>query len=463
MRNLLPLLLLLLLCTSPVVSVDCLGQSPTQSVSAPNELLQSGPMLGYCEQREVLLWVQTTREATVQIVYTDDGGNRFTTEKHSTRKANAFTAKLIADQVQPGVHYTYEVLINDQPLSLPYPTEFTAQPIWRWRNDPPDFSVALGSCTYVNDVPYDRPGDGYGSEYEIFTTIDRANPDLMIWLGDNMYLREPDWYTRTGYYHRYTHTRSLPEMQALLARTHHYATWDDHDYGPNNPDRSWAHKELAKETFDLFWGNLTSGLPINKTTTGSAGITSTFRYNDTDFFLLDNRSFRTPNDQERADNKTLLGEAQLEWLIESLIFSNSPWKMVCLGGQVLTDSGRGEGYLSLAPEEQKYLLRRINEEGITGVVFVNGDRHHTEMSEMKLPNGNMVYDLTISSLTAGTGNGRNEVNNFRVPGTLVVEHNYGILTFSGPLNERALRLDVYDTEGALLWGRRLLPKTGSKE
>jgi alkaline phosphatase D len=216
------------------------------------------------------------------------------------------------------------------------------------------------------------------------------------------------------------------------------------------------HRDLAKETFDAFWGNLTSGLTTSKIATGTAGITSSFRYNDTDFFLLDNRSFRTPNDQKRTDNKTLLGTAQLEWLIESLIFSDSPWKMVCIGGQVLSDSGRGEGYLSLAPGEQKYLLRRINEERISGVVFVDGDRHHTEMSEMRLPNGNMVYDLTISSLTAGTGSSRDEVNRFRVDGTLVVEHNFGVLSFSGPLKKRTLRIDVYDTEGALLWGKELV-------
>ena len=412
-------------------------------------------MLGYCEQREVLLWVQTTRPARVQFVYTDDRGQDHHTEEVTTTKAKAYVAEIIADRVQPGQHYTYRLKINGEFVDLPYPTEFTAQPIWRWRNDPPDFTVALGSCTYVNEPAYDRPGDGYGSEYEIYRSIDEKEPTLMIHLGDNMYLREPDWYTRTGYFHRYTHTRSLPEMQPLLARTHHYATWDDHDYGPNNPDRSWVHKELAKETFDLFWGNLTSGLPASKAATGSAGITSTFRYNDTDFFLLDNRSFRTPNDQKLVEGKTLLGKPQLEWLIDGLIFSNSPWKMVCLGGQVLTDSGRGEGYLSLAPEEQKYLLRRIDEEGITGVVFVDGDRHHTEMSAQKLPGGNMVYDLTISSLTAGTGSERSEVNTHRVPGTLVVEHNFGILNFSGPLNDRRLVLTVYDTAGEELWTREL--------
>lgn len=448
MRTSLSLLFLLLLCTS---------------VRAQESLLQSGPMLGYSEQREVLIWIQTTESATVRAEYTDDNGQVYTTEPLITSKDGAYTAKLIANGVQPGMHYTYKMLINEKVVNLSYPAEFTAQPTWRWRTDPPAFTVALGSCTYINEPLYDRPGDGYGSEYQIFQTIDKANPDVMVWLGDNMYLREPDWYTKTGYQHRFTHTRSIPEMQPLLARTHHYATWDDHDYGPNNSDRTWVHKDLAKETFDLFWGNLTSGIAANEIATGSAGITSTFRYNDTDFFLLDNRSFRTPNDQKRTDNKTLLGKAQLEWLIESLIFSDSPWKMVCVGGQILSDSGRGEGYISLAPKERQYLLQRINEEAITGVVFVDGDRHHTEMSELQLPNGNMVYDLTISSLTAGTGSSRNEVNTLRVDGTLVIEHNYGILSFSGPLKERGLRIDVYSTEGEKLWGRQLLSKAPSKE
>jgi alkaline phosphatase D len=142
-------------------------------------------------------------------------------------------------------------------------------------------------------------------------------------------------------------------------------------------------------------------------------------------------------------------------LIESLIFSDAPWKMVCIGGQVLNNAGRGETYLVLAPEEQKYLLRRITEENITGVVFVDGDRHHSEFSEMELPNGNMVYDITVSSLTAGTGSSRDEQNDFRVEGTLTVQHNFGLLNFSGPRRERQLSLDLFDKDGNRLWGRTL--------
>ncbi len=440
MRSQLTVFFLTLLCTC---------------VLAQKERLQSGPMLGYCEQMEVMIWAQTKVPALVKVEYTDDAGTTMTTNEVKTSRINGYTAKLIADQVQPGVHYTYQLFIDGKAVALDYPTEFTAQEIWRWRKDPPTFRVALGSCTYINEPKYDRPGDGYGSEYEIFTSIDQKNPDLMIHLGDNMYLREPDWYTKTGYHHRYTHTRSLPEMQPLLARTHHYATWDDHDYGPNNSDRTWVQRELAKETFDAFWGNLTSGLPANTAESGFPGITSTFRYNDTDFFLLDNRSFRTPNDQKRKDNKTVLGKAQLEWLIESLVFSDSPWKMVCVGGQVLNTSKSGETYVNLAPDEQAYLLRRITEENITGVVFLTGDRHHSELSERKLDNGKMIYDLTISSLTAGTGSSRSEKNNYRVDGTLAVEHNFGILTFSGSLKERKLQVEVFDTEGVEIWSKEL--------
>ena len=66
------------------------------------------------------------------------------------------------------------------------------------------------------------------------TAIAAQRPDLMLWMGDNTYMREPDWYTRTGVFHRYSHTRELPELQPLLAAASHYATWDDHDYGADN-------------------------------------------------------------------------------------------------------------------------------------------------------------------------------------------------------------------------------------
>ena len=98
----------------------------------------------------------------------------------------------------------------------------------------PDFRFVIGSCAYINDPPYDRPGEPYGGEYEIFEQIAAQRPDFMIWLGDNVYLREPDWNSEAGILYRYTHTRSLPQLQKLLRICPHYAIWDDHDFGPND-------------------------------------------------------------------------------------------------------------------------------------------------------------------------------------------------------------------------------------
>ncbi len=67
----------------------------------------------------------------------------------------------------------------------------------------------------------------------------------------------------------------------------------------------------------------------------------------------------------------------------------------------------------------------------------------------------MIYDITILSLTAGTGTERSEKNDYRVAGTLAVEHNFGVLTFSGSLKLRELKIEVFDTEGKEIWTRKL--------
>ena len=419
------------------------------SAVAQQSLLQSGPMLGYNEMREVLLWVQTKQSAAVKFAYwaKEKPEEKFYTDEIITQKGEAFTARLLADAVEPGTDYAYQLFLNGRAVELAYPTEFKTQELWRWRYDPPAFSVAIGSCSYVNEAVYDRPGKPYGSDYQIFSTIHQKRPDAMIWLGDNVYLREVDWYSRTGIFQRYTHTRSLPEMQPLLASTHHYAIWDDHDFGPDNSDRSYIHKETTLEAFRLFWGN--PGYGVN----GQKGVTTFFQYNDIDFFLMDDRYFRSPN-RLKVGDKTMLGKEQLEWLIDALAASYAPFKMVCIGNQVLNPVKNHETYENYFPEERAYLLKRIEEEGIRNVIFLTGDRHLTELSKYVNSNGNAVYDLTISPLTAGV-NPNNEDNSLRVEGTLVNEHNFGLLEFSGPRTERVLTIRVIDADGNEEWSREI--------
>ncbi len=447
-------LLFLLGCTPKVPhTVDLKPIMPVTAPMSGNAALQNGPMLGYVEMKEALIWVQTKTFAGVQVEYWESGKpeQKWRTDLVQTYKSSAFTAKCIADQLEPGRSYDYRVEINGDSVLLPYPTIFKTQSLWQWRVDPPAFTLATGSCAYINEPEYDRPGKPYGSNYQTFTQINAAKPDLMLWLGDNVYYREGDFNSRAGMQHRYTHGRSVPELQPLLASTPQYAIWDDHDYGPDDSDGSYVHKETSWEVFRDFWGNPTYGV------NGLKGCATQFQYADVDFFLLDDRYYRTPNYCKTCPDRTLLGKEQLQWFLAALAGSRAPFKIIAIGGQVLTTSENNETAFHFYPAERDTILKFIEREKIKGVIFLTGDRHFSEFSAMKNAAGNWVYDLTASPFTSGvyTGAGEREKNEYRVPGTVVEEHNFGLLRFSGPRKERQVEVKIVNFEGKERWSRTL--------
>ncbi len=423
-----------------------LGLLMVGHLSNGQDLVQSGPMVGYSTMREVMLWVQTNERAEVYIEYfTDDAPQeRFQTEKVQTVPQQAYVARLLADQVQPGKTYQYEVVVNGKPNQREYPFRFKTQTLWQWRTDPPEVTFVIGSCNYVNEIAYDRPGKPYGGNFEIFQSIFKKKPEFMLWMGDNTYLREADWNSRTGFLHRYTHTRSLPELQPLLASTHHYAIWDDHDYGPNDADGSFWLKETAAEVFKLFWAN------PNYNMTREGDVAGTFQWADIQFFLLDNRTFRTAN-RNRTTTRQMLGKPQIDWLINALSASQAPFKFVVMGGQVLSTEAMHENYATF-PEERHYLLSKIREAKIEGVIFLDGDRHHTVLSKMQeAANVYPLYDLTCSSLTAGAYPNKEEQNAYKITETLVGENNFGLLRVTGPRTDRQLSIQICNKDGKMLW------------
>jgi len=126
--------------------------------------IKSGPMLGYSEMKEVLIWVQTKYEATVQIKYWDikQPNKVLETEKIKTQKSQAYIARLLADEVDMDKRYRYEVYVDSKKMNISYPLEFQTQALWQYRKDPPSFSFIYGSCNYINEAETDRPGRPYG-------------------------------------------------------------------------------------------------------------------------------------------------------------------------------------------------------------------------------------------------------------------------------------------------------------
>jgi alkaline phosphatase D len=285
---------------------------------------------------------------------------------------------------------------------------------------------------------------------------------------------------------RYRHSRSLADLQALLRATRHYAVWDDHDYGPNNANRGFVFKDHSLALFRRYWANPGQGLA------DLPGNFTQFGFLDADFFLLDDRFYRASDTTQEpiqevnwfdefrdwaigsnqltrllgrrylssapgwlGENKVMFGAAQLDWLKQGLINSTATFKVVVSGSQLFNDAGTGEGWQNFKGERENFVLW-LTQQKITGVVFLSGDRHHTELIRRERKKSYPLYELTCSPLTAGAGiPDREKDNPQRVEGTLVSQRNFCTLDFIGPPHERQIRIRSYGADGMPFWERSL--------
>lgn len=411
--------------------------------------LSSGPMLGYAEMTEVAVWVQTTENARVQLNYWPKANPLVvrSTEVIRTLPSGDHIARFTITGLESGTRYAYRLLIDSTEVPRPYPLEFQTQPHWRYTSGPPTFKIALGSCAYMNEPKFDRPGAPYGGDPEIMTAIAAQKPDLMLWLGDNIYYREPDWLTEAAMRYRWRTDRRLPELQPLLAAAPQYAIWDDHDFGPNDSDRSFRLRGASLQVFEDYWPSVVRGTPETK------GCFFRFEWGDVEFFMLDDRYWRTPNRYPDGPDKVMFGKAQLQWLKDSLVDSDATFKIVCSGNQMTNPMTFFEAF-GRFPGEQKGLFDFIAQAGISGVLFLTGDRHATELLKVTWSGSKYPwYEYTSSPLMSGGGrNDREENNPARVPGTWVTQkRNFGTIDVSGPRNDRKLALQAFDKDGNRLW------------
>lgn len=411
----------------------------------------AGPMVGATEMSETRLWVKTQAPAEVRYRYWPEGQTqqaRWSTTA-TTHTSSSLAATITLTELQPGTRYHYQLYLDNQAVQLPQTLSFSTQPNWRWeKGDPPTFTFAAGSCAYIND-PEETPAQQLGGNYEVFQAIAAQKPNAMLWLGDNIYLREPDFFSAARIDRRYHQGRAVPELQPLLSSVAHYATWDDHDYGANDADRTYRLREDSFDLFKRYWANPSYGLP------GVPGVFTRFEWGDVEFFLTDNRYHRAPN-RYPDPNRDFFGPAQRQWLQESLASSRATFKIIVVGNQMLNCQVRSENAYSYAGEYQGF-LDWLAAAKIPGVVLLTGDRHHSELLKLERPGTYPLYELTASPLTSKAYPPFPEEKELdvREPGTLYTERNFALLRVSGPRQQRTLTLAIHDVKGQPVWQRIL--------
>ena len=406
-------------------------------------------MLGHVGQRNAEIWVYWPMEnEAVAVKYstvsTEAAAAQGGKEIFSVSKENSLSKKIVLSSLQPGSHYTFFLESKSFKTKI---YEFTTQELWQWRKDAPDFSVVFGSCTYVNDTEFDRPGKPYGQSDSIFNVISALKPNAMIWGGDNIYLREGDFETQANMEARYLKARQVPSIQKLLSTCPQYAVWDDHDFGPNDSHSSFQYKKESLATFKAMWGNSNYGFSNNENNCISGKV----NLNDVDLYLLDNRSFRIPQGTVGITPQ-MLGKEQINWLIQDLKSSKASFKLVAIGSQVLSSVANFENYANYQ-QEREYLLKEISENKIKNVIFLTGDRHFAELSEMMLGNSIRVLDITSSPLTSKPYANSKEINSNRVEGTFLGEQNFAHITFKGTAKDRTLNIMLVNSAGKICWAK----------
>jgi alkaline phosphatase D len=149
-----------------------------------------------------------------------------------------------------------------------------------------------------------------------------------------------------------------------------------------------------------------------------------------------------PNSEKR-----MLGKQQMEWLKNSLLYSRATFKLIAVGSQVLNPVSPFDK-LKDFPVEYDELMSFINEYKIPGIIFLTGDRHHSEIIKIDRPGTYPLYDITVSPLTSnGYPFSAPEKNNpYRVTG-FDLKQNYAKFSFSGKMGDRKMTVEFLGLKG----------------
>lgn len=413
-------------CLLAVVPLSCV--SPSREGLPPNspfgdsvvlaaDLLPQGIAVGDVSATSALLWVRTDGPATVQVEWATpamwDMASKLATAMAPVPRTAELTSTADTDYtlsiplagLAPATRYRYHVLISrggESPHSgnprlaargelTTLPDADTSAPVtFAWSAD----LGGQGRC---------RQGSG---GYQIFNVMGRQHLDFFLFLGDTIYSDSPcpsppnepgaDFQAATlhEYRARHRYQRGAASLRRFLETVPIYVTWDDHevrnDFSGPFDERMPAGRQALRE----YW-------PISSPSADPHRLYRSIRYGkDVELFILDTRQYRSRNTDLDGPVKTMLGAAQLQWLIEGLAHSSATWKVIATSVPLSVPKG-GTGYSdgwAAGPNEpgfereRQVIVESILSRKLKNVVFLAGDVHWVQANAYD-PNQDGVIDF----------------------------------------------------------------------
>ena len=203
----------------------------------------------------------------------------------------------------------------------------------------------------------------------IFDVLAARRPDVFVWQGDLNYpdTAGPLAQTVAGYAGIWRDFLANPRLRPLLVRTMFGVQRDDHDYGVQDANSlNLVRRGLAP------WERLMERRLHYRFSAGLA-----------DFWVLDQRRFKSDPEAPDTARKTLLGLPQRRWLMRTLAASRAPFKVICSPCTLapLPANARDGSWAAGFTAERALLLKHVRRHVSGRTLFVTGDTHWT-----------MVYD-----------------------------------------------------------------------
>ncbi len=316
------------------------------------------------------------------------------------------------------------------------------------RSDTAITRIAFGSCCHET------------KEQPIWDRVNAWDPELFIFLGDNIYGDTEDMDVLRG---KYAKLAAKPGFRELSRKAQVIATWDDHDYGVNDGGSEYRKKAESRAVFLDFWG-----VPADHPRRSHSGIYGAYYFGPrgrrVQVILPDNRTFRSPllgysvEPEDRGQYignpdpaASMLGAVQWDWL-EAELRQPADVRIFASSTQVLPDAPGYEAWINFQADHQR-LLDLIDFAQIENLVIISGDTHYAELSRQSDGVPYPLFELTSSGLTeVWPVFGPNRHRIAQAP----LEPNYGRITIDWDSDDPSLLLEVETLSGQVAIRQRVV-------
>jgi alkaline phosphatase D len=373
-----------------------------------------------------VVWARLPEPGVVTLSYRSRGG-----EPRSMR------AEAVADddhvvrfelsRLAPGTRYGYEVRFAPPGGAARYVAagEFATAP--------PASSRSPVRLAWSGDLSGQNICRDRDRGFPVFEALIEADPDLFVAAGDMIYAdvsckaegrlgnaQVPNAQGPArdvpGFRRHWHYVRADPQLRRFLATVPYFATWDDHEVLNNfGPEEDLIWPTPGETPIRLMPMGLFAFLeqnPIRRNSEDPWRIYRSFRWGrHLHLFLLDTRQYRAPGAaaDDAPSPKSMLGQAQRDWLVRSAGASDATWQVIVSGSPLVIPTGppdardgwaAGGGDTGYA-RELRSIVDDLRSAGADNVLWLSADVHFAAFFRHRPEDDYEFFEAVAGPLNAG--------------------------------------------------------------